>query len=165
MDTDFFSGAKPSLISSKMLKDINKHLEFSASDGPTWGQSVGGFYENYIKPNIFPIVIFAVFAIFLLIRYLIKKDKDKDKNKYKKNKKNKHRTVLREHEHEHEYEHSDNYNTEPTDGRFIYNDSEYAIVNGKKYEYNDFLGKYQPVNDTLTEDDYSIDDKLRDIMF
>jgi hypothetical protein len=153
MDTDFFSGAKPSLISSKMMKDINKQLDFSVSEGPTWGQSIGGFYENYIKPNIFPIAICVMFAIFLLIRYLIKKDKDKDK--YKKSKKDRYPHVS---------EYRDNYGI-PDDGRFIHNDNEYAIVNGKKYEYNEFTGKYQPIQETSSEDDYSIEDKLRDEAF
>ena len=160
MDTDFFSGAKPSLISSKMLKDINKHLEFSASEGPTWGQSFGGFYENYVKPNVLPIAIFIIFAVFLIIRYLIKKDKDK----YRKHKKNKHRVKLEEYDYNGDNDET-NSNMGLNDGRFIYNDSEYAIVNGKKYEYNEVTGKYQPMNDTLTDDDYSIDDKLRDDLF
>jgi hypothetical protein len=151
MDTAFFSGSHPSLISSKMLKDINKELEFITPEGPTWNQSIGGFYKNYIRPNTFPIMVFVLLGLFLLIKYLIKKDKD---NKNKKHKR-KHKI------NSFEYDNDDDSDYNSVD-RFIHNDNEYAVINGKKYEYNELTGKYRQVQDTSTEDDYSIEDKLRE---
>lgn len=155
MDTAFFSGSNPSLISSKMLKDINKELEFTIPEGPTWNQSIGGFYKNYIRPNTFPIMVCVLLGLFLFIKYLIKKDKDSKNKKHRR----KHKTDLFEYDSADESDNDSDYNSVD---RFIHNDNEYAVINGKKYEYNELTGKYQQVQDTSTEDDYSIEDKLRE---
>jgi hypothetical protein len=70
--TQFFSGIRPNLINEKALKAINKILDNSAIPEPTTGEHLFKLYDEYIKPNIFGILIIVIISIYLFIRYIIK---------------------------------------------------------------------------------------------
>jgi hypothetical protein len=80
---DFFSMTNPELISSKTIKTINQ-MVYKSSDyvAPTWKSNLGDFYKNYIQPNLFPIIVFFILFIFLLIKYILKRDKDEKKESF-----------------------------------------------------------------------------------
>ena len=76
--TDFFSGSKPDLIS---LKTINDLAVLAGGDSATQiikpvikKTDIKSIYNNYIKPNIVPIVLIVAFLLFLLVRYMTLKD-------------------------------------------------------------------------------------------
>ena len=47
----------------------------------TWQNNMGHFYTNYVQPNLFPIIVIALMAIYLAIRYILKENKTKRKKK------------------------------------------------------------------------------------
>jgi hypothetical protein len=78
---DTFDNSQPNLISKRVLCDINNicskpKLENKVMIG------ISSIYEEYISPNMFPIIMLIFFCIYLLIKYILKKDKD-TKHKYK----------------------------------------------------------------------------------
>jgi hypothetical protein len=91
---DLNGKSKPNLISSKTLKNIDKIFK---SDIKTiqndWKHNLLLFYYDYIKPNLFPLIVFLLVAIYLILRYLVKNnnpnDNNNNNNKLKKNKKRK----------------------------------------------------------------------------
>jgi hypothetical protein len=76
MDINNFSGTKPNLISEKVIKKLNKILDKKGSPIPT--NNLGYFYENYIKPHFFTIIVVVIMVVFLLVRHYFKKNKDKE---------------------------------------------------------------------------------------
>ena len=76
----YFSKSKPSLISSKTLKHIDKLVQ--GGDGgklqPDWKKSATLFYGDYVKPNLLPLIVLFIVVIYLTIRYVIKKNKDEE---------------------------------------------------------------------------------------
>jgi hypothetical protein len=73
-NSQFFSGIKPNLINEKALKSISKILDESTIyNQPTTGENLLKLYENYIKPNMFGLLVIVIISIFLFIRYIIKK--------------------------------------------------------------------------------------------
>lgn len=77
-NTQFFSGMRPNLINEKALKTINKILDNSEIPPPTTGEHLFKLYDEYIKPNVFGILIIVIISLFLFIRYVIKKYNDSD---------------------------------------------------------------------------------------
>jgi hypothetical protein len=73
-NTQFFSGTKPNLINEKALKSINKILDNNTiPNQATTGEHLYKLYDDYIKPNMFGILVIVVISLFLFIRYIIKK--------------------------------------------------------------------------------------------
>ena len=73
-NTQFFSGTKPNLINEKALKSINKILDNSTIQNQiTTGEHLYKLYDDYIKPNLFALLVIVVISLFLFIRYIIKK--------------------------------------------------------------------------------------------
>jgi predicted RND superfamily exporter protein len=90
---DIFSKTKPELISHKALKHINKTFQVAAEKqlpDAQWNDNLLHFYTNYIRPNLFILIVLFIVIIFLLIRYSLKQEKEKDIEKYKE-KKRKHK--------------------------------------------------------------------------
>lgn len=72
-DTQFFSGIKPNLINEKALKSIDKILNNTKNEVTiTTGGHLVKIYEDYIRPNLFGILVVVVITVFLFIRYVLK---------------------------------------------------------------------------------------------
>uniref|UniRef100_A0A6C0EC37 Uncharacterized protein n=1 Tax=viral metagenome TaxID=1070528 RepID=A0A6C0EC37_9ZZZZ len=81
---EYFSGTHPELISNKIIKKLDNELNVDFVHQPKLTDNISSFYTNFIKPNMFPILIFILFAAFLLLKYAIKQDKKtKRKNKHR----------------------------------------------------------------------------------
>jgi hypothetical protein len=78
---DYFSGANPDLISNKCLKELNTSLiKPTVVEYPTLTSNLSGFYTDYIRPNIFPIIVFVLISVYLFIKYVLKRDKDENED-------------------------------------------------------------------------------------
>jgi hypothetical protein len=89
MDKSFFSGSNPNLLNEKALKNLNIFLEESKIEQKTSGEHILTLYKEYIRPNLFGLLILFIVCLFLFIRYLIKKynidEQVSDNNKNKAN--------------------------------------------------------------------------------
>lgn len=77
---DFFSGKQPDLISAQTMKELTKTLEPAGEQKVKfvhWTDGLSGFYEKFIEPNMFAIIVLIFVGIFLFVRYLMKKDRVK----------------------------------------------------------------------------------------
>ena len=74
MDTNnnFFSGSAPDLISNKSAKQMQKLFDARVPKNDPFSSFVSNFYTNYIVDNIFVIMLFVIFCLFLLYKYLTK---------------------------------------------------------------------------------------------
>ncbi|ATZ80781.1 hypothetical protein BMW23_0735 [Bodo saltans virus] len=70
MQNEGFSGSKPSLISDKILKKLDNY--FVVKNNENVHNHLLKIYEDYIKPNLFAIIVIVIVVIFLSIRYIIK---------------------------------------------------------------------------------------------
>lgn len=73
MDKTFFSGSSPNLLNEKALKNLNIFLEENTIEVKSTGDHIITLYKEYVRPNIFALLIFLIVGLFLFIRYLIKK--------------------------------------------------------------------------------------------
>jgi hypothetical protein len=72
-----FDGSNPNLISSKTIKDIESQLDLAdRDDGNKVINGIGSFYNNYLSPNLFPIIVVSLLALYLTIKYILKKDRE-----------------------------------------------------------------------------------------
>lgn len=72
-DLPFFSGIKPNLINEKALKSIDKILNNTKNEiTVTTGDHLIKIYEDYIRPNLFGIIVIVVIVAYLFIRYILK---------------------------------------------------------------------------------------------
>ena len=74
-----YSNTKPQLVSSKILKQLGKTFKVPKIEQTKWTDSMSNFYEEYIRPNLFALIVFALLTIFLTIKYIIKNDRHKKK--------------------------------------------------------------------------------------
>lgn len=70
---EFFSNSKPNLINNQIDNKVKKFVLISQINNKTFSESLIQIYDNYIKHNLFPLIIFLVIGFFLYIRYNIKK--------------------------------------------------------------------------------------------
>ena len=77
-DTDNIA---PSLVSKKTIKKLEKIFLKAPILNPTWEENLLFFYNDYIKPNLFALIVFFVIGIFLTIKYLLKLEKKERKKK------------------------------------------------------------------------------------
>lgn len=92
----------PQLISNKTLKQLNK-LCLNNNIQPNiintdYNTYLLKFYKNYIKKNLFPLILVGFILLILLIKFIIKKEKDEDKIQKI--------NYVNEHNHEHNHEHN-----------------------------------------------------------
>jgi hypothetical protein len=81
-----FDNTQPNLISKKVLNDIDNLCSKPKIEHKNKVLvGISSFYDVYISPNMFPIIMLSIFCTYLLIKYILKKNKDM-KRKYKKNK-------------------------------------------------------------------------------
>ena len=67
------------LISDKSLKSVEKIFKknkINIHKHINWQENLYHFYSEYIQPNLFPLIIFILIALFLSIRYILKKEKE-----------------------------------------------------------------------------------------
>jgi uncharacterized membrane protein len=87
---DTFDGSKPNLISGKTLRDIESTLNIpdNIDDSNKVLNGIGNFYNEYVVPNLFPLIVISLFIIYLTIRYILKRDREerdeKEEDKEKK---------------------------------------------------------------------------------
>lgn len=74
-----YSNTKPQLVSNKILKQLGKTFKVTHVEHTQWSDSMGNFYEDYVRPNLFAIIVFVILTLFLTIRYVLKADETKKK--------------------------------------------------------------------------------------
>lgn len=79
-----YSNSKPQLVSNKILKQLGKTFKVTNVEQTQWSNSMGNFYEDYVQPNLFAIIVFVLLTLFLTIRYALKIDENKKKAKIRK---------------------------------------------------------------------------------
>jgi len=75
-DNVLFSNSKPNLISEKCVRKLDKILENVKTTSVT--SHMSNIYNDYIKPNLFGILVVVFIGIFLLIMYIVKKYKEEN---------------------------------------------------------------------------------------
>jgi uncharacterized membrane protein len=80
MSIDTFSGTKPNLINHSIIKELESKINVEFNDNNIV-EGWKGFYENYIQPNLLAIIVISLFILYLIIKYVIKKDEDEKKEK------------------------------------------------------------------------------------
>lgn len=72
-----FDGSKPNLIDNKTIRDIESRLALPYDDeGNRVLNGLGSFYNDYIVPNMFPLIVIFLLIIYLTIKYVLKKDRE-----------------------------------------------------------------------------------------
>lgn len=79
-----YSNSKPQLVSNKLLKQLGKTFKVTNVEQTQWKDSMGNFYEDYVRPNLFAIIVFVLLAIFLAIKYALKTNDNKKKARIRK---------------------------------------------------------------------------------
>jgi hypothetical protein len=74
-----YSNTKPQLVSNKILEQLGKKFKTKNIEQTQWTDSMGNFYEDYISPNLFAIIIFMIMILFLTIRYVLTAEQKKKK--------------------------------------------------------------------------------------
>lgn len=69
----FFSNTQPNLLNDKALNSFNKIFKIDNEIKLTTGEHLIKMYDNYIKPNLFALIIISLVFIFLFIKYIVKK--------------------------------------------------------------------------------------------
>lgn len=72
---EFFSESKPDLINKKTLYNFERMLKKKSNittEETYWSSCLYFIYDEYIKPNIFFIIVIILLALFLIYRYMTK---------------------------------------------------------------------------------------------
>ena len=69
------------LVNDNIIEKIKNIQTNNIQIRPNWYTNMGQFYKDYIQPNIFALIAIVILGIFLIIRYIIKKEKKRDKIK------------------------------------------------------------------------------------
>lgn len=73
---DPFIGSEPDLINNRMIVAIETPLTGSYDNKSNLLTGMGIFYNKYIEPNMFPLIILTISLLYLSIKYVIKRDND-----------------------------------------------------------------------------------------
>lgn len=74
-----FNGNTPNLINNKILKDIELDLDVPFEEkSNNMINGIGSFYSNYVEPNLFPLIVISLLALYLTIKYIIKRDREEN---------------------------------------------------------------------------------------
>lgn len=74
-----FNGNTPNLINNKILKDIELDLDVPFEEkSNNMINGIGSFYSNYVEPNLFPLIVITLLALYLTIKYIIKRDREEN---------------------------------------------------------------------------------------
>lgn len=71
---NFFSGSQPNLVNNKTMKAINLSVLKNSEKVPSLNTSMGNFYNNYIESNLFFVITFVIFCMFLIYKYMAKQN-------------------------------------------------------------------------------------------
>ncbi len=69
------------LVDSKIVDKIKNVQIKNIQIRPNWYINLSKFYDDYIQPNVFALIVFIALFIFLIYRYFSKKEKRKQKIK------------------------------------------------------------------------------------
>src|SRR5690606_27212258 len=92
---DTFDGSMPNLISDRLLENIDSKLnnistiDILPNQNKKMMNGVSFFYTNFVKPNLFFIIMIGILILFLVFRYIRKVDRDSKKKEKPKKKKEK----------------------------------------------------------------------------
>lgn len=77
MNSDTFDGSRPILVSYDTIRDIEDRINvpFDGDENRVL-DGLGHFYNEYILPNMFPIIVISILCIYLLIKYILKQDRE-----------------------------------------------------------------------------------------
>lgn len=78
---------KPNLVNHKTIKKLTKSLQKPIGSEPTWKENLLYFYSDYIRPNLFALLVMVLVTIYLSIKYFLKKESDEQLKRKKKIKK------------------------------------------------------------------------------
>jgi hypothetical protein len=81
---DFFSESKPDLINKKTLHSLEKMITKKSVvvTSTSWTDYLYGFYNEYVKHNLFLIIVIVIIALFLVYRYMTKSSINTTQNEY-----------------------------------------------------------------------------------
>jgi len=82
INSKFHSNTTPCLISSKVIKHINDQYHIGGVTQlkqQEWTFNFNTIYADYIQPNLFPLIVIILLAIYLSIKYVLKQDSIKTK--------------------------------------------------------------------------------------
>jgi uncharacterized membrane protein len=85
MNADTFDGSQPILVSYDTIRDIEDRLNvpFDGDENRVL-DGLGHFYNEYVLPNMFPIIVISILFIYLLIKYILKQDREEREEQEKK---------------------------------------------------------------------------------
>jgi len=76
-----FIGSEPDLINNRIIVELENQLNrHHAPIDLNIFKGVGSFYNNFIEPNMFPIIVITLLVLYLTIKYVIKRDNDEKNN-------------------------------------------------------------------------------------
>ena len=86
MSINTFDGSVPNLISSHTIKDIENQLQIpqtliDSNNNNKVIAGIGSFYESYVCPNLFPLIVITLLIIYLSIKYVLKQDREEKERK------------------------------------------------------------------------------------
>ncbi len=70
---DVFTGNEPDLVNNSLFQDVETNYDIKFGKNK-FGTLMRFMYENYVQPNMFPIIVILFLCIYLLIKYLLKKN-------------------------------------------------------------------------------------------
>ena len=73
---DPFIGSEPDLINNRIITAIETPLTISHTNKSNLFNGMSIFYNNYIEPNMFPLIVLSLSVLYLSIKYVIKRDND-----------------------------------------------------------------------------------------
>lgn len=85
MNVDTFDGSRPILVSLDTIRDIEGRLNvpFNGDENRVLN-GLSHFMDEYIFPNMFPIIVISILCIYLLIKYILKQDREEKEETEKK---------------------------------------------------------------------------------
>ena len=154
MNADTFDGSQPVLVSYDTIRDIEDRLNvpFDGDENRVL-DGLGHFYNEYILPNMFPIIVISILFIYLLIKYILKQDREEREEQEKKDR-DKEKARKRRAKRIYNSMASDEYPDEPEPPRHDEHHRSESIDNHSTDSRNS-----QPSNDHYSDDRNSVHDR------
>jgi len=82
-ENNFFSNTNPELVNSNLINELNNIvIEQNIKKITTLGESSVNLYKKYVQPNLIPIIVVLLFVVFMIYRYMTKKNEKFDPTKH-----------------------------------------------------------------------------------
>lgn len=78
---EYFSNTKPNIINPNIQSNFEDILKTTSKSYDTVDY-LGSFYEDFIKPNLFVLIMLLLIGLFLLYKYLDKQERNDNKKEY-----------------------------------------------------------------------------------